>query len=83
LGEGLRRQRGHEHQKDAERALDGELYDITNPSAPVFDQYIYLPDHVSPEGLAFISAADSPNGAAMLVVDHEISGTVAILQPFV
>ena len=57
--------------------------DVSDPTAPVFDQYIYLPDHVSPEGLDFISAADSPNGAAMLVVAHEVSGTVAILQPFV
>lgn len=59
------------------------VYDVSDPTAPVFDQYIYLPDHVSPEGLDFISAADSPNGAAMLVVAHEVSGTVAVLQPFV
>jgi 2',3'-cyclic-nucleotide 2'-phosphodiesterase/3'-nucleotidase/5'-nucleotidase len=58
------------------------VYDITNPSAPVFDQYIYLPTHESPEGLDFIPAADSPNGAPMLVVAHEVSGTVAVLQPF-
>ena len=66
-----------------ERAGGILVYDVSDPTAPVFDQYIYLPDHVSPEGLDFISAADSPNGAAMLVVAHEVSGTVAILQPFV
>jgi 2',3'-cyclic-nucleotide 2'-phosphodiesterase/3'-nucleotidase/5'-nucleotidase len=66
-----------------ERADGILVYDVSDPTAPVFDQYIYLPDHVSPEGLDFISAADSPNGAAMLVVAHEVSGTVAILQPFV
>jgi len=58
------------------------VYDVTNPSAPVFDQYIYLPTHESPEGLDFIPAAESPNGAPMLVVAHEVSGTVAVLQPF-
>ena len=57
------------------------VYDVSDPTSPVFDQYIYLPEHVSPEGLDFISAADSPNGAAMLIVAHEVSGTVAILQP--
>jgi len=66
-----------------ERAGGILVYDVSDPTAPVFDQYIYLPDHVSPEGLDFISAADSPNGAAMLVVAHEVTGTVAILQPFV
>ena len=66
-----------------ERAGGILVYDVSDPSDPVFDQYIYLPDQVSPEGLDFISAADSPNGAAMLVVAHEVSGTVAILQPFV
>ncbi|MBL6743766.1 MAG: choice-of-anchor I family protein, partial [Candidatus Poseidonia sp.] len=66
-----------------ERAGGILVYDVSDPTAPVFDQYIYLPDHVSPEGLDFISAADSPNGAAMLVVAHEVSGTVAILQPLV
>ena len=58
------------------------VYDVSNPISPVFDQYIYLPEHVSPEGLSFVSAADSPNGAAMLIVAHEVSGTVVVLQPF-
>ena len=57
------------------------VYDVTDVNNPVFDQYIYLPEHVSPEGLDFISAADSPNGAPMLVVAHEVSGTVVVLQP--
>ena len=57
------------------------IFDISNPNAPVFNQYVYLPDHVSPEGLAFVSGADSPNGAPMLIVAHEVSGTIAILQP--
>ena len=57
------------------------VYDVSDPASPVFDQYIYLPGHISPEGLSFVSAADSPNGAAMLIVAHEVSGTVVVLQP--
>ena len=64
-----------------ERAGGIMIFDISNPNAPVFNQYVYLPDHVSPEGLAFVSGADSPNGAPMLIVAHEVSGTIAILQP--
>ena len=57
------------------------VYDVTDVNNPVFEQYVYLPEHVSPEGLDFISAADSPNGAPMLVVSHEVSGTVVVMQP--
>ena len=64
-----------------ERAGGIMIFDISNPNAPVFSQYVYLPHHVSPEGLAFVSGADSPNGAPMLIVAHEVSGTVAVLQP--
>ena len=64
-----------------ERAGGVLVYDVTVPSAPVFNQYIYLNDHVSPEAMAFVSSAQSPNGSPMLIVANEVSGTVAILQP--
>ena len=57
------------------------VYDVTTPDAPAFQQYIYLNDHVSPEAMAFVSSAKSPNGAPMLIVANEVSGTVAVLQP--
>lgn len=64
-----------------ERSGGVVVYDVTNPEAPVFQQYIYLNDHVSPEAMAYVSSAESPNGSPMLIVANEVSGTVAILQP--
>src|SRR6185503_12236471 len=35
---------------------------------------------LGPEGVAFISADDSPNGKPLVVVAHEISGSTVIYQ---
>ena len=35
---------------------------------------------LGPEGLAFISAADSPTGNALLIVGNEVSGSIAFLE---
>jgi Ca2+-binding RTX toxin-like protein len=62
------------------------VYDITNPNSPEFVQYLNNRDFsqnvqlptagdLGPEGLTFISAADSPTGLALLVVTNEISGS--------
>ena len=70
------------------------LYDITDPSAPVYLDYINNRDFnasqadleaglggdLGPEGIAFIDATDSPNGKPLLVVTNEISGTVSIYE---
>ena len=66
-----------------ERSGGVMIYDITDPATPFFVQYIYMHDHVSPEAMAFVSGADSPNGAPMLIVANEVSGTVAVLQPLI
>ncbi|GJD21798.1 hypothetical protein RIVM261_067540 [Rivularia sp. IAM M-261] len=62
------------------------VYDVTNPNSPQFVQYLNNRDFsqnvqlpgagdLGPEGLTFISAADSPTGLPLLVVTNEISGS--------
>jgi DNA-binding beta-propeller fold protein YncE len=68
-----------------ERASAILMYQITNPLKPKFVQHIRnttdLTDgDISPEGLKFIPAAQSPNGVALLVVGHEVTGSVAVYQ---
>ncbi len=65
------------------------VYDVTDPAAPVFVQYINNRDFtgdaeegtagdLGPEGLVFIPASDSPTGANLLGVANEISGTTTL-----
>ncbi|MCB1776254.1 MAG: esterase-like activity of phytase family protein [Candidatus Competibacteraceae bacterium] len=56
------------------------VYDVTDPAKPVFQQWAYNSEHVSPEGLAFVPASKSPDGRPLLLVSHEVSGTVAIYR---
>ena len=63
------------------------VYDITDPANAVFVNYINSRDFsdkiagdVSPEGLTFVSAAQSFSGNAELFVANEVSGTVAIYE---
>lgn len=60
------------------------VYDITTPDHATFVNYINSRDFtaeiagdVSPEGLAFIPAADSRDGSAVLLAANEVSGTLA------
>ncbi|MEL6605517.1 MAG: esterase-like activity of phytase family protein, partial [Cyanobacteria bacterium J06614_10] len=64
-----------------ERAGGGVLiYDLSDPRQPEFVQYIRSDDDIGPEGLAFISAADSPEGQPLLAVANEESDTLAIYE---
>lgn len=68
------------------------VYNVTNPQNPQFVQYLNNRDFsasqvdveagmagdLGPEGLAFISADDSPNGKPMLAVGNEVSGTTTL-----
>lgn len=66
-------------------------FDITDPYAPVYVDYINTrdfaitpaaayPADLGPEGLLFISAAESPNGKNLLLVSNEISGSIAVYE---
>ena len=63
-----------------ERAGGFMVYDITDPNNPFFTDYIndWQLGDISPEGLLFIPAADSPNGTPLLIVANEVSRNVAI-----
>ena len=68
-----------------ERASAIMMYNITDPSKPRLVQYIrntsnLLDGDLSPEGLKFIPAAQSPTGVALLVVGYEVSGSVGVYQ---
>ena len=68
-----------------ERASGILMYQITNPLKPKFVQFVRnttdLTDgDISPEGLKFIPAAQSPNGVPLLVVGYEVTGSVAVYQ---
>ena len=57
------------------------MFDITDPNAPSFFGYTRTSDGsntpLRPEGMSFISAADSPNGQNLLIVGYEGDGTLA------
>jgi hypothetical protein len=63
-----------------ERVGDVIVYDVTNPTAPEFIEYINTPEDIGVEGLTFIPAGDSPTGKALLVTANEVSNTVAVFE---
>ena len=56
------------------------VYDVTDPRKVEFVQYMRRDGDVSPEGLTFIGAANSPNGQDLLLVTNEVSNTLSVLQ---
>ena len=60
------------------------VYDVTDPAAPVFQEYRHTRAFVGatigpdsgPEGLVFIPPAASPSCRAMLAAGNEVTGTV-------
>jgi hypothetical protein len=63
-----------------ERADAVAVYDITDLSNVTFKQFLKTTGDDAPEGILFISAADSPNGNPLLVVSNEDSGNVTVYQ---
>jgi hypothetical protein len=61
------------------------VYDVSKPATPVFVQWLQntatLNDgDISPEGLAFVPATQSPTGKPLLLAGHEVSGTLAVWE---
>jgi len=63
-----------------ERTGDVVVYDVTNPAAPVFVQYMNLPEDLGVEGLIFVPAANSPTGNALLITTAEVSRTTTVYE---
>lgn len=59
-------------------------FNINNPASPVLDSYANnrsttaSTGDLGAEGLAFIPAADSPNGQNLLLLANEVSSTIAV-----
>ncbi|WP_321531358.1 choice-of-anchor I family protein [uncultured Desulfuromonas sp.] len=69
------------------------MYNIDDPTAPKFVEYLLNRDlevdieadlesagDLAPEGMAFVDAADSPTGNALLIVGNEASGTTTVYE---
>lgn len=54
------------------------VFDVTDPTAPLFQQYLRTDGDISPEGVEFIPASESPSGEPLLSVTHEVSGTLRL-----
>ena len=62
------------------------VYNITNPNNAIFVDYknsrstsAFAGDH-GPEGITYVSAANSPTGTPYILVANEISGTITIFE---
>jgi hypothetical protein len=60
------------------------VYDVSNPSSPSYVTYLNTRSAATgdrgPEGLLFVSAANSPTRRPLLIVANETSGTTAVFQ---
>lgn len=57
------------------------IYDITNPKESRFVKYMNTKsDDISPEGMKFIKAENSPTGNALLLVAFEVSGSTTAYE---
>jgi hypothetical protein len=63
------------------------IYDVTDPNAPVFLQYLNNRGNVEgdpesgdlgPEGIVYVNADDSPTGTALIVISNEVSATLSV-----
>ena len=63
-----------------ERSGDIMVYNVSDPAAPVFVQYINTPNDRALEGLTFVSAENSPTQKPLLITASEASFTVTVYE---
>lgn len=63
------------------------IYNVTDPTAPVFDSYVHsmnettgLMTDIAPEGILFLAAEDNHSDFDVVISSHEISGTTTIFK---
>ncbi len=58
------------------------IFDISNPQDVRYVDYIasHKDNDIAPEGMKFISQADSPTGKALLLVAYEVSSTTVVYE---
>ena len=67
------------------------LYDLTNPAAPQFEQFIstrsfagapgtVAAGDLGPEGARVVTEDESPTGKALLIVSNEVSGSLRVFE---
>jgi hypothetical protein len=62
------------------------VFNISNPAAPKFVQYVNnrgltgLTGDRGPEGIIYVKQQDSPNGKALVVLGNEISSSVSVYE---
>lgn len=70
------------------------VYDIDNPTAPIFREYVTNVNYdlediadnleevgdLGPEGMKFVNPEDSPTGHALLIIGNEVSGTTVVYE---
>jgi Ca2+-binding RTX toxin-like protein len=54
------------------------IYDVTDVNNVQFVTYARDAGDISPEGLVYVSAADSPSGQALMVLSNEVSNTLSV-----
>jgi predicted extracellular nuclease len=56
------------------------VYDVTDPEAPTYEQYLQTPGDFAPEGLRFITADESTTGNPLLAISSEVSETLSFYE---
>lgn len=56
------------------------VFDISSPTSVTFTGYTTVKGDISPEGITFVPASESPTGSNLLIVSNEISNSVTTYE---